>query len=200
MRPLRFRVVIGPIFSLLLLALATANCGENPTNDAPVSMVSEKSEQVVVLLENSQLSTVASQMHYPELWTAEQRAEDRMRFEASLAAILNEMGTIRSHRPSEHKGPFLQIVLAGGDDSYWETHPQGGQALTAHFAVEFAKAGPGFVRVEFIEDADAAAIRSLGLGVAAERADARETMGRVLEVLQEDNGQTESPAASGGES
>ena len=197
MRRFRFRFGIGILFSLLLLALATVNCGENPTETSPVSMVSEEAEETVVLLEGSQLSNVASQMHYPELWTAEQRADDRTRFETSLAVILRELGPIRSHRSSDHQGPFLQIVLAGGDDSYWETHPPGGQALTAHFAVEFEKAGPGFVRVEFIENETGRAIRSLGLGVAAERVDARETMGRVLEVLQEGDGQSESPVGRG---
>ena len=63
-------------------------------------------------------------------------------------------------------------------------------------AVEFAKAGPGFVRVEFMENGAKREIRSLGLGVAAERADAREVMGRVLEVLQDSGGEAEASGES----
>lgn len=172
----RAQILLLPLF---LTALACNNTGSAPKADNLLGPATE----LLDLLAAGRYSDVAQRMHFPAIYTDEQLAEDRTAFVATLANVIEHTGKIVHKSPMADAGPLLQINVAGGNDSYWKSHPAGQGGSTVAFEVEFSKIGSGVVQIAFLENAGVREVRSVNIGVRGSRADARETMEGIMRGL-----------------
>ena len=177
---------------LPLLALAALACGE-PTSPSPqADDLEAPAAELLGLLSEGRYLDIAARMHYPAIYTPEQLNEDRAGVNESLAVLMNETGGISRYRVATDRGPFLQVSVVGGNDSYWKAHPAGRGGTSVLFDVEFAKIGAGVVQIAFLESEGEREVRSVGIGVKGSRPDARNTMERIMRSL---TGEPEYPTA-----
>ena len=176
---------------VLMFALACDPPGDGPSGsddlEAPAA-------ELMGLLVESRLEEFASRMHYPDIYTPDQLAEDRAGVEKSLGILLREVGAIEGYERSEQRGPFLQVNVTGGDDSYWQTHPVGRSGSAVVFDAEFATIGEGVVQIGFANTPDGRQVRNVGIGGRASRADARATMESIMAKFKEAGVATSSKA------
>jgi len=176
MHRLRAQILLLPLF---LTALACDDTGSAPT----ANNLQGPATELLDLLAAGQYGAVAQRMHFPAIYTDEQLAEDRTVFVTTLASVLEQTGKIVRKAPATDAGPLLQINVAGGDDSYWKSHPAGQGGSTVAFDVEFSKIGSGVVQIAFLEHAGVREVRSVNIGVRGSRPDARETMEGIMRGL-----------------
>jgi hypothetical protein len=180
--------------SILLALLAAATlataCDSPEPGPTIASDLEAPAKDLIELLVASRYEAFASRMHYPDIYTPEQLAEDRAGVVSSLSVLLREAGAIQQHTRSEDRGPFLLVNVAGGDDSYWQTHPAGKGGSSVVYDVTFATIGEGVVQIGFASTPDGTEVRNVGIGVKASRPDARATMESIMAKLKNDRTET----------
>lgn len=170
--------------SLSLLVLTALACNETDSAGPKVEDLQGPATKYLDMLAAGRYEELAQRMHFPAIYTEEQLSEDRAEFVATLSSVMTQTGEIMSKQPSTYPGPFLQINVSGGNDSYWKSHPAGQGTSTVVFDVEFSKIGSGVVQIAFLESAGVREVRSVNIGVKGSRSDARETMEGIMRVLQ----------------
>ena len=179
---------------LPLLVLAALACSETDSAVPKAESLQGPASELLDLLAAGRYVELSQRMHYPAIYTEEQLAEDRAEFVEALAGLMEQTGEIMGKEPSTDPGPFLQINVAGGNDSYWKSRPAGQGGSTVVFDVEFSKIGSGVVQIAFHESAGIREVRSVNIGVKGSRPDARETMEGIMRGLQGGADAAEAPA------
>ena len=169
---------------LLVLALAAPACDRAEDAATQAESLQGPATELLALLAANRYGELAQRMHFPAIYTNEQLLEDRSEFVTVLSGLMEQTGEITGQSPSTGGGPFLQIKVAGGNDSYWKAHSAGQGGSTVAFDVEFSKIGSGVVQIAFLENAGVREVRSINIGVKGSRPDARETMESVMRGLQ----------------
>ena len=181
--------------SFSLLVLTALACNETDSAAPKAENLHGLAAEYLDMLAAGHYTELAQRMHFPAIYTDEQLSEDRAEFVATLSSVMAQAGEIISKQPSTDPGPFLQINLAGGTDSYWKSHPAGQGTSTAVFDVEFSKIGPGVVQIALLETSGVREVRSINIGVKGSRPDARETMEGIMRVLHVGTPATEQKTA-----
>jgi hypothetical protein len=105
--------------------------------------------QIVDNLARSDVRAVASSLHYPPTYTAEEREADIASVSKSLRFLLDRFGAPKNLRTTAERHVFFHVGTSGGDVPYWESiSPYPNRVVV--FQTDFANLGPGFVMVELI--------------------------------------------------
>lgn len=155
-----------------MLIGATSNTVSPPSCEEDAALV-------ISDLVAGRLQDVASRLHEPPNYSAEEAAEDRRSIGSQLQFLLNQFGEVSS--PSVTASPviFYQISLAGGDIAYWQSLPSQGVDAALTYRVKFERVGPGIVQLTLIRSHRAWQLRSIALGLESSAPDSRSTMYRI---------------------
>jgi len=121
---------------------------------------------------------VAARLHQPAKWDPARVARNRQGLGGGLAVLMNEFGRISSPNLSDW-AKYYEIEIAGGNNAYWQSLPNGGMDSTLTYRVHFAKAGPGIVVLGFTRASGVLELATVALGLETSSPHARETISRI---------------------
>ena len=156
------------VIFILLLSGAWLPC---VADDAPLQ------KTVLAALGANDAAMAAASFHYPPGQTQAARDRDQRGVGALLAAVLDVTGAVDHPVLASAPANSLDIAVGGGDADYWHAHPLF-ERYTYH--VEFKHYGAGLVKIDIVTIAGQPALRSVVLGLAAERADAKALMAALM--------------------
>lgn len=166
----------------LLLAISLAFVVLSTTAKADLAQCAAR--QIVDSLARSDVRAVASSLHYPPTYTAEERDDDVASVSKLLRFLLDQFGEPGNLRTTAERHVFFRLGTSGGDVPYWESISPYPNRMVV-FQVDFAKLGPGFVMVEMISlDGGAPhVVKGVELGLPAEKSGSKEQILQQFEAM-----------------
>jgi hypothetical protein len=101
-------------------------------------------ESSLALLARADSKALAASHHYPDSYTADERAKDVSDVEKSLNFLFESFGKPQNLRPTHERVTFYEMGAGGGTVPYWASlSPLAEQTLT--YTAQFPNLGPGYV-------------------------------------------------------
>jgi hypothetical protein len=144
-------------------------------------------ERVSQLLLRENLGAAASLMHYPPMYTKEEKLEDVAGVTDSLRFLIGEFGSVSNVSINREWESFFEVGAGGGDPRYWESiSPFDSHAvvLRAHFSI----LGPGLIKIQLVRhpSIEGFAVHSINFGLSAALADSKRKMIPIMKKMMEE--------------
>jgi hypothetical protein len=169
--------MIKPSLVFLILSLVSGVSSGGPSQLGVANEARALAKRAVVLLENDKSRAVASLMHYPPTYSADERAKDINSVGDGLELTLKELGTPTQFRDLHGLALSYEVSESGGNVPYLRSLSPA-YAADFFYEVTYSKQGHGFltVRVMQLNSKSPAEILSVRLGLPAANPASKTTM------------------------
>ncbi len=133
-------------------------------------------DRALALLTRGDAKALASIHHYPDSYTADERAKDVSDVAKSLDFLFERFGKPHDLRPARENVTFYEMGGGGGTVPYWASlSPFAEQSLT--YAAQFPNLGPGYVVLAVVRvKGGPPEIRAISFGLPSSSPTARSTI------------------------
>jgi len=169
--------MIKPSLAFLILPLVSGVSSGGPSQLGVANEARALAKRAVVLLENDKSRAVASLMHYPPTYSADERAKDINSVGDGLELILKELGTPTQFRDLHGLALSYEVSESGGSIPYLRSLSPA-YASDFLYEVTYSKQGHGYltVRVMQLNSKSPAEILSVRLGLPTANPASKTTM------------------------
>lgn len=176
--------------AFLLSVSSLIAAADSPRNASPtVGLV----DRVLSLLARGGSRDLAAILHYPESYTADERAKDVSNVATSLDFLLDRFGKPEKLRPVHESASFYEMGVGGGSVHYWASLSLIAEQ-TLLYSGSFSKLGPGFIKLSVVRvKGGPPEIRVISFGLPTSSPSAKATITNLSVSLMEQMGVPMSP-------
>ena len=184
-RPAKIRAPIRIRASAALLLVASLLGASAPTHlttalaDEPIAFANG----VLDVFDQGDVKQLAEAFHYPPSYSPELLAQDKRMVALSLGVVRSQLGTTSGSGIPFDGSNVISVSVASGNPIFWRGLRANGVFAQVNLLVEFANAGPGFVKLSLFQNGTSWSLHELYFGFAIDDPDAQDHLERIGDEL-----------------